>query len=176
MRALTRLYSLGVTQLKLSRHPVHLRNVFFPEMQFKHQKGLKPPFVFPGLELSAETVMDMEERHLTVLLTVASQRPTKGEKRSPKAVASFKLRAVALFDCAEFDRTAEAMTAFGQSASPYQLMWPYVRSALAQLVSLSGLPPYHLPLVLAWHVVEEGVEGAAAVKATAQVAAESVTL
>jgi hypothetical protein len=68
--------------------------------------------------------------------------PTKPE---PKAL-QFELTAVAAFTCTDFPDADKALTEFASSDTPALLAWPYIRSFVAEMVTESGLPEYHLPL------------------------------
>lgn len=86
----------------------------------------------------------MKERKLVLALHVKSTT-------TRKAALSFDFEAEALFQCAEFERSEDALTQFAAGTTPLTLAWAYVRSYLASQMTHLGLPPYHLPLVLRWN-------------------------
>lgn len=103
---------------------------------------------FPAFKLTTERKLDIAERTLVLVIKVKSTS-------HPKAVLSFDFEAEAMFQCAEFEQTEEALQQFASGTTPMMLVWAYVRSYMALQMTQLGLPPYHLPLVLRWNEVPD---------------------
>ena len=103
----------------------------------------------------------MAERRIALQLNVKS-------RTASKAVVKFNFEVLAVFECMEHVQTQEALDVFAPSPAMLQIAWPYVRPYMAQQMTMLGLPPYHLPLVIQWHIHDP--EGNHLPRATAQVA------
>lgn len=135
-----------------------------------------PPYLFPNISVHVEQRVDIESRTALFSILVNSvdddevEPPvlvssgghdehnrvsaedgtgageTIDDAGSKQAVLSFSLVAFAAFSCADFPKAGEALNEFAASDTPALIMWPYIRSFVAEMVEKTGLPRYHLPL------------------------------
>lgn len=150
-----------MTAVSITSHPIRLLRLNFPKTAFE-RRNVKSnegePLLFPRFDLEVQRTLDLEERRIDLTLKVKS-RP------GPKAIVKFSFEVKAVFECTEFVQTTEALIQFAPSAAMLHIAWPYVRPYLTEQMTMLGLPPYHLPLVIKWkeqEPVEGGLPGATA--------------
>lgn len=146
-------------------HPVGLHDVVFSEFSFKRYPHTKRPLQFPDFNIHASYSVASEKNEMILVLAVSS-------KVRPKSHAlSFKFNALGLYKCMlqETEGCQDIFDQFASRNAHYSVLWPYVREFIARMVEETGLPAFHIPLVVNWEVQEDGA-------ATATVNSENVTL
>lgn len=130
-------------------HPISVVFIAFPKVQFERKLLPKPgdKAFFPSYDITMTQELKAEQRMLSMHLKIRS-------RRAKTAVVSFNFEVDAVFRCAEFDRSEQALQEFSQSTTPMMLLWPYVRPFVNTQMYHLGLPDYHLPLVLRWEKQE----------------------
>jgi len=135
-------------------HPVFLRNVLFPQIRFERLVDAESPFTFPRLDIKAKRSLGDDGG--AIALEISARPDDQDAKNCP---LTFSFTALALFECADFSEREKALQEFIHSPSALNLMWPYVRSFLADMNAKLGLPEFHIPLVLDWQEEPESETG-----------------
>lgn len=91
----------------------------------------------------------MDDNTGSIILNVVSrdEKPAWLKKDEAEQVISFSLTIAAFFRCEFTENSRDYLEAFMSADTPALIVWPYIRSFVADNLNKTGLPEYHLPLL-----------------------------
>lgn len=150
-----------MSELEFEIFPVQLVRVNFPKTHIELDRGAtQAPYRFPELSAEIETRLNPDELEALMFLEIKSEQYFEDDTQSdiveseePPAV-KVDLTVAAVFQCIEIENQDEQfrkdlLLRFVKSGNPASIVWAYVRAHLAHVVSQTGLPTFHIPLVSA---------------------------
>lgn len=150
-----------MSTLEFDVYPVQLVRVNFPKTHIELDRGATqaPPYRFPELSVEINTKLTPDELEAFVLLEIKSEQYSNGDvqpgsfEEGESPAVKVDLTVAAAFQCIDegLDEQfrKELLLRFVRGENPATVVWAYVRAHLAYVVSQTGLPTFHIPLVSA---------------------------
>ncbi len=109
------------------------------------------PYRFPDFDVNVlhSTVVD-DLQGVLALEVVSQDDPedsTAREDARPAPAVKFAFTIISMFRSADYEGATANLRSFMEVDTPSLIAWPYVRSFISDMLTRSGLPEYHLPLL-----------------------------
>lgn len=134
-----------------AHHPVRLNTLQYISFSFERlvPNVLPEDIFFPDFDIEILHKGILDDNTANIVLNVVSrdEKPSWLGDTEAEQVITFNLTVAAFFRCEIEGNSRSYLETFMSGDTPALIVWPYLRSFVAENLNKTGLPEYHLPLL-----------------------------